>query len=153
MHHARSAVPVVPWSVERKMVGRLAAALTLSAVLSSAAAAQQSITASAVILERAEADPIEVELRSVGSRISVEQSVRQHAGTRLLRSTYVNTGSATDGVEETVPMRVREDGILRLERRGIRSADGEQVELRSGEHVLIDRVRELTITRIVAANS
>ncbi|MGH7447222.1 MAG: hypothetical protein ACRELT_06660 [Longimicrobiales bacterium] len=135
------------------MFRRLAAtAMVMSAVLPGAGVGQQSITASATILERIDAGAVEVEVRSVGSRLSVRQpDASVVRGTRLLRSTFVHTGAGAEAVE--VPVRVREGGILRLERRRMRNDGGAEEELRSGSRLLIDMVEELTITRVVAANS
>lgn len=61
-------------------------AVAMMGALAGTGAAQQSITASATILERVEAGAVEVEVRSAGSRLSVRQTEEAGAisGTRLL---------------------------------------------------------------------
>ena len=133
------------------MVREISIALVLAAGLAGGAAGQQSIGVSAVVLERAGAESIAVTVRSAGSGLRVETAVREGAGTRLLRSTWVRTGVGV--AETTIPVRVREDGVLRLERRGAEAvgAPGERIE--SGSSVRIDAAGHLTVTRVIASNS
>lgn len=139
------------------MVREMASALALGIVLTGAAAAQQSVGVSAVILERVEADVVEVQVRSIGGQLQVEQSesLLRHEGTRLLRSTYVNAGSDGGAAEATVPVRVRSAGAgtLRLERRVLRSGAPVGERVHPGESVLLTPTSELTLTRVIASNS
>jgi hypothetical protein len=141
------------WS--EAMVREFATAMVLGAVLTGAAAGQQSVGVSAVILERVEADAVEVEVRSIGGRLRVEhpESPVQQVGTRLLRSTYVNPGVGAGAAETTVPVRVHEGGTLRLERRAVQAGGESGEKVPAGGSVLIDAVDQLTLTRVVASNS
>lgn len=132
------------------MVRELSIAMVLAGGFAGAAAAQQSIGVSAVVLERAAAEKIELNVRSAGGGLRVEAAVTEDADTRLLRSTWVRTGGVT---ETTVPVRVREGSTLRLERRGagVVEAPGERID--AGVSLLIDAAGHLTVTRVVAANS
>jgi hypothetical protein len=134
------------------MMRELAMAAVLGMGLATAAAAQQSVMASAVVLEQVEPDVRQVEVRSSDGRMILSEAGAevQPAQTRLLRSTFVNAG--VGAVEATVPFRIREEGTLRLERRGVpQHVSGERLE--DGESLLIDVVEQLTVTRIIASNS
>lgn len=134
------------------MVREFATALTFGAVLAGAAAGQ-SVTASATILERVEADAIEVDIRSHAGRLSVAQPVTQsERGARLLRSTFVSDGSVGDDAA-TVPVRVHSEGALRLERRALPMGIGSGTRMEAGEALLIDVTDNVTITRVIASNS
>ena len=132
------------------MVRETAMALMFGAGLAGAAAGQQSIGVSAVVVERAEAETIDLNVRSAAAGLLVEAVVVEGSDTRLLRSTWVRTGGVS---EATIPVRVREGGALRLERRGVRAvaAPGERIE--AGASLLIDAVGHLTVTRVIASNS
>lgn len=133
------------------MVRGIAIAMVVGAGLAGAAEAQQSIGVSAVVLERAEAEILDVDVRSAGARLRVEAGMAAGADTRLLRSTWVRAGG--DATETTIPVRVREGGTLRLERRGVGAvaAPGEKIE--AGASLLIDAAGHLTVTRVIASNS
>lgn len=136
------------------MIRRLAMAVVMSAAAAGAGAAQQSITASATILERVEAGAVEVEVRSAGSQLSVRQlGTAATPGTRLLRSTFVNAGLLVDAEAETAVRSVDGSIIMRLERRTMGLEGAVPAELRSGDRLLIDTADQLTITRVVASNS
>lgn len=139
------------------VIRRLAMAVMMSGALAGTGAAQQNIMASATILERVEAGAVEVEVLSAGSRLSVRQmgSTGVTPDTRLLRSTFVETGVGVAGVGVEAPTAVRNgDGsIMRLERPRMQLDAGAQEELRAGGALLIDMADRLTITRVVAANS
>lgn len=94
------------------MVREIAIAMVVGAGLAGAAEGQQSIGVSAVVLERAEAEILDVDVRSVGARLRVEAGMAAGADTRLLRSTWVRAGGGV--TETTIPVRVREGGTLRL---------------------------------------
>lgn len=132
------------------MVREIAIAMVVGAGLAGAAEGQQSIGVSAVVLERAEAEILDVDVRSVGARLRVEAGMAAGADTRLLRSTWVRAGGVT---ETTIPVRVREGGTLRLERRGVGTVaePGEKIE--AGASLLIDAAGHLTVTRVIASNS
>lgn len=138
------------------MVRELACAMAFGWLLTGAAAAQQSVGVSAVILERIKSDVIEVEVRSASGRLHVTQpeSLLRDGDTRLLRSTYVRRGGGA-GTEATVPVRVRSAGAgsVRLERRAVgwRAPVGQRVH--PGESLLMDTASELTLTRVIASNS
>lgn len=137
------------------MVREIACAMLMGAVLAGAAAGQQSVGVSAVILERVEADIVDVEVRSQGGQLRVEQqpeSPLRHEGTRLLRTTWVSAGTPLDPAEAEVAVRVGEGGTLRLERRGVQW-ERSSGEVRAGESLLIDVTEQLTLTRVVASNS
>jgi hypothetical protein len=133
------------------MVREISIAMVLAAGFAGAASAQQSIGVSAVVLERAEAETIELNVRSAGTGLRVEMAVKEGADTRLLRSTWVRTGGGV--TEATIPVRFREGSTLRLERRGVEvvGAPGERVE--AGASLLIDAAGHLTVTRVIASNS
>ena len=133
------------------MVREISIAMVLAAGSAGAAAAQQSIGVSAVVLERAEAETIDLNVRRAGSGLRVETAVKEGADTRLLRSTWVRAGGGA--TETMVPVRVREGSTLRLERRGVRvvEAPGEKIE--AGASLLIDAAGHLTVTRVIASNS
>ena len=139
------------------MMRRLVTAMILTVVLASAGFGQ-SITASATILERIDAGSMDVSVSSTGSMLSVRQEVAAEQGASLLRSTFVRAGRAPAGVESdgpagVEPAGVREGSVLRLERR-MRHTDGStDGELRPGGRLLIDMVEQLTVTRVIAANS
>ena len=137
------------------VVRRMAMAVAMMGALTGTGAAQQSITASATILERVEAGAVEVEVRSAGSRLSVRQTDGAGAisGTRLLRSTFVQTGGAVEAGEAGPAVRVGDGSILRLERRMMGVDAAAQEELLTGGRLLIDMADQLTITRVVASNS
>lgn len=139
------------------MVRELASAMALGVVLTGAAAAQQSVGVSAVILERVEADVVQVEVRSAGGRLHVEQTeyLELHEGTRLLRSTYVNAGEVAGAAETTVPVSVRSAGAgtMRLERRVVRSGAPVGERVHPGESLLLAPATQLTLTRVIASNS
>ena len=132
------------------MVREISIAMVLAAGLAGAAAAQQSIGVSAVVLERAEAETLDLNVRSAGTGLRVETAVKEGADTRLLRSTWVRAGRTT---ETMVPVRVREGSTLRLERRGVGVVEvpGERIE--AGASLLIDAAGHLTVTRVIASNS
>jgi hypothetical protein len=135
------------------MIRRLAMAVAMTGALAGTGAAQQSVTVSATILERVEAGAVEVEVRSAGSRLSVRQTEGQAvSGTRLLRSTFVQTGGV-EPVEVGTAVRNGDGSILRLERRTMGVDAAVREELRSGGRLLIDLVDQLTVTRVVASNS
>lgn len=137
------------------VIRRLAMAVAMTGALAGTGAAQQSITASATILERVEAGAVEVEVRSAGSRLSVRQTDGAAAvsGTRLLRSTFVQTGGAVGAVEAGAAVRGGDGSIVRLERRIMEVDAAAPEELLTGGRLLIDMADQLTITRIVASNS
>lgn len=135
------------------MIRRLAMAVVMSAAAAGTVAAQQSITASATILERVEAGAVEVEVRSAGSQLSVRQlGMAATPGTRLLRSTFVNAG-VVGAAEAESAVRSVDGSIMRLERRPMGLEGVAPAELRSGDRLLIDTADQLTITRVVASNS
>lgn len=136
------------------MIRRLAMAVIMTGALAGTGAAQQSITVSATILERVEAGAAEVEVSSAGSRLSVRQAEGAGAisGTRLLRSTFVQTGGV-EPMDVDTAVRSGDGSILRLERRTMGVDAAAQEQLRSGGRLLIDMVDQLTITRVVASNS
>jgi hypothetical protein len=135
------------------MIRRLAMAVMMSAAAAGTGAAQQSITASATILERVEAGAVEVEVRSAGSQLSVRQlGITATPGTRLLRSTFVNAG-VVDATEAETAVRSVDGSIMRLERRTMGPEGAAPAELRSDDRLLIDAADQLTITRVVASNS
>lgn len=138
------------------MVRELAFAMATGAVVAGAAAGQQSVGVSAVILERIEAGDVDVEVRSYGRHLLVEQPLESplhQSGTRWLRSTWVSAGTLSDPAAERVPVRVREGGTLRLERRAVHVEGGSGREVHAGEPVLIEITQRLTLTRVVASNS
>jgi hypothetical protein len=136
------------------VIRRLAMAVAMTGALAGTGAAQQSITASATILERVEAGAVEVEVRSAGSRLSVRQTEGAGAisGTRLLRSTFVQTGGAVEPGTVTAA-RSGDGSIVRLERRTMGVDGAAREELLTGGRLLIDLADQLTITRVVASNS
>lgn len=116
-------------------------------------AAGQSIRATATVEALVEAPQADVVVKSVGGRLSVRRAdpVVHAEGTRLLSRTYVSGSESGDG--HPVDVRVRENGVMRLERR-IVPVEGEPVgELRGSAGVLIDGAASLTITTVIAANS
>lgn len=136
------------------MVRELAYTVVFGAVLSGAAAGQQSVGVTAVILERVEAAQVDVEVRNVGGRFEVEQSesrVRQ-SGTRLLQHTYVSDAVLPGVAEAAVPVRVGDGGTMRLERRTVQVENKGQ-EIITGEPLLIEAAGQLILTRVIAANS
>jgi hypothetical protein len=136
------------------MIRRLALAVMMTGALAGTGAAQQSISASATILERVEAGAAEVEVSSAGSRLSVRQTDGPGtvSGTRLLRSTFVEAGGV-ESMEAGAAVRNGDGSILRLEQRTMGVDAAAREELRSGGRLLIDLVDQLTITRVVASNS
>jgi hypothetical protein len=137
------------------VIRRLAMAVGMTCGLAGTGAAQQSITASATILERVEAGAVEVEVRSAGSRLSVRQTEGAGAisGTRLLRSTFVQTGGGVEAVEPGAAVRGGDGSIVGLERRTMGVDGTAPEELLTGGRLLIDMTDQLTITRVVASNS
>ena len=137
------------------VIRRLAMAVAMMGALAGTGAAQQSITASATILERVEAGAVEVEVRSAGSRLSVRQTGEAGAisGTRLLRSTFVQTGGAVEAVEPGTAARAGDGSIVRLERRTMGVDGAAQEELLTGSRLLIEVADQLTIMRVIASNS
>ncbi|HSJ32955.1 MAG TPA: hypothetical protein VK933_16055 [Longimicrobiales bacterium] len=134
------------------MVREIAIAMVVGAGLAGAAEGQQSIGVSAVVLERAEAEVLDVGVRSVGARLRVEAGMAAAgADTRLLRSTWVRAGGGV--TETTIPVRVREGGTLRLERRGVGAAAAPGEKIEAGASLLIDAAGHLTVTRVIASNS
>ena len=133
------------------MVREIMISMVLGAGLAGAAAGQQSIGVSAVVLERAAPETLDLKVRSAAAGLRVEAAVVERADTRLLRSTWVRTGGGV--TEATIPVRVREGGTLRLERRGVGvvEAPGERIE--AGASLLIDAAGHLTVTRVIASNS
>ena len=133
--------------------GFLIAASLGALALGAPAAGQSSIRATAVIETPVEAPAVEIHVKRVGSRLSVRQEERpaSHAGSMLLHRTFV--GTMERGKGSLAPVRVRENGVMRLERRYM-PLEGEPVgELRGSAGVLIDGTAGLTITRVIAANS
>lgn len=132
------------------MVREIAIAMVVGAAFASAAEGQ-SIGVSAVVLERAAPEVLDVDVRSVGARLRVETGTgAAGADTRLLRSTWVRAGGVT---ETTIPVRVREGGTLRLERRGVGAAAAPGEKIEAGASLLIDAAGHLTVTRVIASNS
>lgn len=133
--------------------GFLIAAGIGSALALAAPASAQSIRATAVIVEPVEAPTLEIRVKSVGGRLRVrqEQPVATGIDSRLLSRTYVGAGES--GSLHLAPVRVRENGVMRLERRFVPSEGVPVGELRGSAGVLIDGAATLTITRVIAANS
>lgn len=136
------------------MIRESAIGLVLGLALASTAAGQQSIGVSATILERVEADAVELQVRSFGDRLSVTSvQPRATAGTRLLRATYVSAGIAAGSDASTSPVYVQDGSSARLERRAVRSGRMTGDEVEAGEALYIDAAEQLTVTRVIASNS
>ncbi|HSK20776.1 MAG TPA: hypothetical protein VK912_16605 [Longimicrobiales bacterium] len=132
------------------MVREISIAIVLGAGFAGAASAQQSVGVSAVVLERAEVEAIELNVRSAGTGLRVETAVKEGTDTRLLRSTWVRTGGVT---EETIPVRAGEGSILRQERRGVGVVEAPGRRIEAGASLHIDAAGHLTVTRVIASNS
>ncbi|HEX2167486.1 MAG TPA: hypothetical protein VHG09_09680 [Longimicrobiales bacterium] len=136
------------------MVRELAYTVVFGAVLSGAAAGQQSVGVTAVILERVEAAHVDVEVRSVGGRLELEQSESpvRRSGTRVLQHTYVGAGALSGMAEAKVPYRVGDGSALRLERRRVQ-LENKGEEVLQGEPLIVEAAGQLIVTRVLAANS
>lgn len=134
------------------MVREFAYSVAFATILSGAAAGQQSVGVSAVILERVEATHVDVEVRSIDGRFEVEQveSLGLQRDTRLLQHAYV-MGVQPAATEVTVPDRIS-GGTACLERRAVQS-DCRGEEMLVGEPLFIEAAGRLVLTRVIAANS
>ena len=134
------------------MVRSVLVVLALLALTSAAAAAQHTIGVSAVVLERVEAVPVELEIRSARGGLRVQHAASAaRSDSRLLQSTFVSV--TPDATAEMVPVRVYEGGTVRVERRSVGGDDTGVEELGAGESLLIPEVERLIVTRVVASNS
>ena len=133
------------------MVRELAAAMVLGMTMAGAAAAQQSIGVSAVILERVDAGAVDVAVRSIDGRLGIERvPAERTSGSRLLRATFVSSGTGSV-IEETV--RIHDGGSVRLERRALHRGGMQGEKMKAGETLFVDAAPQLTVTRVVASNS
>lgn len=136
------------------MVRQSAVAIVLGVMLASSAAGQQSIGVSATILERVEAEMVELEVRSVDGRLSVASPTGSRSAdqSRVLRRTFVSGGSSV-AEEVGIPVRVLDGSSVRLERRAMQLDWRAGAEMEAGKTLFIESAERLTVTRVVAANS
>ena len=88
------------------MIRRLAMAVVMTGALAGTGAAQQSITASATILERVEAGAVEVEVRGAGSRlVELAPEEIQASGDHEILNWIVALGIIGDTAAEIVDVR------------------------------------------------
>ena len=127
------------------MVRCLATAVIFTGVMATAAAAQQTIGVSAVILERVDPGTADVHLQSVGSRLTVREATTKGPSSRLLRHTFVGT-SQNDSA--SLPDSYRDGGLVPLA--ASRRSQGEDIVER---RATVDRSDRITVTRVIASNS